>query len=281
MVSICCHLPFIVSHELRSPLHGILASCEFLDDTELNSFQKSLVDTADSCARTLLDTINMVLDYSKINAFERNTNKARKKRYQNISTSHLQPAVNISGDVDLAAITEEVVEGVATGQVFRDRLTDVDSTDLSDTAKTMHESKEKTLSPHSGVEIVLDIPPGNWMFLTQPGAFRRVVMNVFGNSLKYTSSGYIRVTLDTEPAPPEMAETESEEIRIVTLTIKDTGQGISAHYMKTKLFTPFAQESSIAPGTGLGLSLVRSSKSSIYNSVNETLNISSRSNVER
>jgi hypothetical protein len=55
------------SHELRSPLHGILASCEFLEDTSPNPFQQSLVHTVNSCARTLLDTISQVLDYSKIN----------------------------------------------------------------------------------------------------------------------------------------------------------------------------------------------------------------------
>jgi len=55
------------SHELRSPLHGILASCEFLEDTSPSTFQQSLVYTVNSCARTLLDTISQVLDYSKIN----------------------------------------------------------------------------------------------------------------------------------------------------------------------------------------------------------------------
>ena len=58
---------YIRSHELRSPLHGILASCEFLEDTSPNPFQQSLVHTVNSCARTLLDTISQVLDYSKIN----------------------------------------------------------------------------------------------------------------------------------------------------------------------------------------------------------------------
>jgi hypothetical protein len=46
-----------ISHELRSPLHGILASVEFLGETRCDVFQKSLVDTVDSCGRTLLDTI--------------------------------------------------------------------------------------------------------------------------------------------------------------------------------------------------------------------------------
>ena len=46
-----------ISHELRSPLHGILASAEFLGDEDLTGFEKGLVETIDSCGRTLLDTI--------------------------------------------------------------------------------------------------------------------------------------------------------------------------------------------------------------------------------
>jgi hypothetical protein len=46
-----------ISHELRSPLHGILASAEFLGEEHLSAFVKGLVDTIDSCGRTLLDTI--------------------------------------------------------------------------------------------------------------------------------------------------------------------------------------------------------------------------------
>lgn len=43
--------------ELRSPLHGILASAEILDDLSLPNLAQELVETIDSCGRTLLDTI--------------------------------------------------------------------------------------------------------------------------------------------------------------------------------------------------------------------------------
>jgi hypothetical protein len=46
-----------ISHELRSPLHGILASAEFLGEEVTTGFEKGLVETIDSCGRTLLDTI--------------------------------------------------------------------------------------------------------------------------------------------------------------------------------------------------------------------------------
>ena len=60
-----------ISHELRSPLHGILAAAEFLEDTNLDTYQKSLISTQVSCGKTLLQVIEHVLDYSKINSFEK------------------------------------------------------------------------------------------------------------------------------------------------------------------------------------------------------------------
>ncbi|KAJ9667209.1 hypothetical protein H2201_002730 [Coniosporium apollinis] len=265
-----------ISHELRSPLHGILASCEFLADTECNSFQKSLVDTADSCARTLLDTINMVLDYSKINAFERSERKARKSRRELAAmsaggSSSMQPLLNIYGNVDLATITEEVVEGIATGQVFKD-FTSADVADLA--PSTAGHGTMLKAPPRSNVEIILDISPRAWTFVTQPGAFRRIVMNIFGNALKYTKAGFIIVKLDAEELGTQRTTDKHQRDGVTTqvrLTITDSGQGISPQYMRTNLFTPFSQESSINPGTGLGLSLVRS----IVTMLNGEINIQS------
>ncbi|KAI6952285.1 hypothetical protein KC329_g19251, partial [Hortaea werneckii] len=50
-----------ISHELRSPLHGILGSIEHLSETGLDSFQTALMQTADTCGKTLLDVINHLL----------------------------------------------------------------------------------------------------------------------------------------------------------------------------------------------------------------------------
>ena len=49
-----------ISHELRSPLHGILASAEFLEEVT-TGWESRLVETIDSCGRTLLDTIVRLL----------------------------------------------------------------------------------------------------------------------------------------------------------------------------------------------------------------------------
>jgi signal transduction histidine kinase len=67
--------------EFRSPLHGILASAEFLRDSHLDSSQIEFISTIQNCSGTLLDTINHVLDYSKINSFEKTANHQGKSRH--------------------------------------------------------------------------------------------------------------------------------------------------------------------------------------------------------
>lgn len=245
-----------VSHELRSPLHGILASCEFLQDTECTSFQRSLVNTANGCARTLLDTLNMVLDYSNINAFEKQNSKTSGSSQNRGTTDHaevLQTSLSAYRHIDLAMLTEEVVEGVATGHAFDSSLTRAGMHDHVDVNLSggMSGQQPSPALRKSDVELIVDIPEGNWTYWSEAGALRRIVMNLVSNSLKYTQAGFIHVELATQ-------ETESSLWSSVVLTVTDSGQGISPAYLKNKLFTPFAQESNLAPGTGLGLSLVNS-----------------------
>ncbi|KAK7526226.1 uncharacterized protein IWZ02DRAFT_214021 [Phyllosticta citriasiana] len=267
-----------ISHELRSPLHGILASCELLDATETTSYQKSLVSTADSCARTLLDTINMVLDYSKINTFEKNIRKAKKTRSKDTSTNPAslmaQPTFNIYETVDLAAITEEVVEGVSIGHVFKD-IANLEAT-IQRLPTSPSASGKTSLPPisRSPVEVTLDIEARDWNFITQPGALRRITMNLLGNALKYTKQGFVKVKLEAKDLKNSSnCKSECQEPQatsIVTLTVSDSGQGISPEYLNTKLFVPFAQESNLNPGVGLGLSLVRSIVEMLNGEVNIT-----------
>lgn len=47
-----------VSHELRSPLHGMLASAELLQSTPLQPGQQEMVKMVETCGLTLLDTMN-------------------------------------------------------------------------------------------------------------------------------------------------------------------------------------------------------------------------------
>jgi signal transduction histidine kinase len=271
-----------ISHELRSPLHGILASAEFLDEMT-DGRSKQLVETIDSCGRTLLDTINHILDYSKINHFEKNWRRTKRGSISQVPSAkdgplalrHSDlPMLNLFQDVDLSVLCEEVVDSVFAGHVFQnitaqsfDMVSNFQGR-MADAKKTANSSEDIMGRPqqqHSGVSVILDVDFQNYHFITQPGALRRLIMNLLGNALKYTSHGYVRIKLDAkemeDSQSPEMPSSEDtqdiQKRNMVTLYVTDTGKGISPEFLRSKLFMPFAQENSLSSGTGLGLSIVR------------------------
>lgn len=98
-------------------------------------------------------------------------------------------------------------------------------------------------------------------YATQPGAIRRIVMNLFANALKYTTHGSITVSLrllEPQALPRHSVKFADERPTHVKVIVKDTGQGMSPDYLRTKIFTAFAQENARGDGTGLGLSIVKS-----------------------
>ena len=57
-----------MSHEIRTPLTGILGMAELLSKTKLSDEQKDFIETLIHSGENLRETINLVLDYSKIEA---------------------------------------------------------------------------------------------------------------------------------------------------------------------------------------------------------------------
>jgi signal transduction histidine kinase/DNA-binding response OmpR family regulator len=58
----------IMSHEIRTPMNGVIAMAELLEQSELNSEQRSLTRTITQSSVALLSIINDILDFSKIDA---------------------------------------------------------------------------------------------------------------------------------------------------------------------------------------------------------------------
>ncbi|KAJ4385396.1 hypothetical protein N0V93_009824 [Gnomoniopsis smithogilvyi] len=280
-----------LSHELRSPLHGVVLGVELLHDTKLDIFQGDVLHTVETCGRTLLDTVDHLLDFAKINNYKRSERQRKQairglSRMDRTNTSIEDGMKTLTVDVRLDVLAEEVLESVAAGSTFqrmsiaqlarRDkRHVDRTSNQRLDSIQAVEELGAESLHLQSQprkVSIFLDIDPNfPWIFSVAPGSIRRILMNLFGNSLKYTHEGTIKVSL-TQETPARKGRAKKS---IVKLTVADTGKGISEEFLRNDLFKPFSQEDRLAPGTGLGLSLVKQ----IVSTLGGTISLQSGVNI--
>src|SRR5271170_1772395 len=262
-----------ISHELRSPLHGVLAACEFLSETELNNYQRSLIETQISCGKTLLQVIEQVLDFSKINSFEKDENSAR-RHSSHVSSESLTsgPRVqNLFEQTDVCELCEEVVEGSVAGAHLSASI-GIESRGSSGSGQATDSAGKSVYGFTKNVAVILDFDyQADWIYVVQPGALRRILMNVLGNSLKYTQAGCICVRLSVR----DMATRGDNSTDTITLSISDTGKGISKDFMRKRLFAPFSQEDHLSTGCGLGLSIVKS----LTTTLNGTIEVRSEQDV--
>ncbi|KIW68991.1 hypothetical protein, variant [Phialophora macrospora] len=265
-----------VSHELRSPLHGILGATNFLYDSRMGRFQREMVDTITSCGRTLLDSLEHVMDFAKINNFSKlnnyNVSKTSSPRKQIMESRRKKAlaASSLTSSVDMSSVIEEVVEAVVLGfTVQHDFLHSEDAIAGVGVQIPNFTTKPKDLSNSSRIEstrgrvrLCLDLPAGNSHFETQPGAWRRIIMNLVGNALKYTDEGSISISLCVQDAEVAWEDHQSDDSNkpndgaALFLTVCDTGIGMSNEFLQNHIFKAFSQENSLAVGTGLGLSIV-------------------------
>ncbi|KAJ3464269.1 hypothetical protein MRS44_009055 [Fusarium solani] len=264
-----------LSHELRSPLHGAVLSVELLNDTCLSVPQQNIVHTIETCCRTLSDTIDHLLEYSKVNSLashEAPQDAKAEGQGLNRASSFMTAMKPFCKTVHLDILVEEVMESVYAGFNFqhlsiaqlsrqstkRAGPHDITSIRRLDSMQAMEELGPSATTGNSqtsfgDVAVFLAVDPScSWAFDTHPGPMRRIVMNLFGNSLKYTHRGLIKVSLQqTSILCPSSKE------RWVTLTVADTGVGIGQDFLQNSIFKPFAQENYLSSGTGVGLSFVK------------------------
>ena len=256
-----------ISHELRSPLHGVLASVEFLQDTKMSSYQDNMVSSIETCGKALLDIINQVLDFTKINSFNKARHASKKRSLPSRKAWSASPSANIfpadsrNPEINLRIATEEVIESIIAGQGYGHSSTTNSSYFVDSSNDNYHENNMLMISDaetrsESSVMFVLDIDwQSDWSYKIQAGVWRRIIMNLVSNAVKYTSKGSVYVSLRSEHSP-RLSKTQKPQSTI-TLTVEDSGKGMSEDFLQNQVFQPFSQEDNLTSGTGLGLSIVR------------------------
>lgn len=105
-----------LSHELRTPLHGILGSVHLMRNSRLDNFQSSMLNAITVCGRTLLETVEHLLDHAERPETRRNYSStiSRGERSICISSEPLTPETPTHASdkprCDVGFVTEEVVE---------------------------------------------------------------------------------------------------------------------------------------------------------------------------
>ncbi|KAG8733967.1 His Kinase A domain containing protein [Ceratobasidium sp. 423] len=221
-----------ISHELRTPLHGILAAAELIADTKLTDTQSAFLKTIQSCGASLGETVNHVLDFTKLSGNREHTIPRSK--------------------TNLLSLVEDTVEGCWIGARAR-AVSEIGS--VYSPPRALSGTNTASQAPGGRhVETIVDIAyrERGWSCVCEKAGIRRILMNLIGNSLKFTSDGYVYIGLR------EVAYNDEDRIITVELSVNDTGKGISKDFLTNQLFQPFSQENPLHTGTGLGLAIVNS-----------------------
>ena len=230
---------------------------EILRDLTTDDSYNDLFSTIESCGSTLLDTIDNVLAFSRSSMHIKDDGKLISRAIGNNEGGSISA-------IDLEILVEEVTSICLNGVQFR-KTVDASSVSSAERLKDGHKNTSKVM-------VICDIIPGyDWLFETNAAVWKRILLNLVGNALKYTSNGFIIVTLRQEMT----SDAQQSKSSTVTLTVKDSGKGMSLDYLAHYLFKPFYQENPLAPGTGLGLSIVKR----LVLSLGGTINVSSEEGV--
>ncbi|KAF2773062.1 hypothetical protein EJ03DRAFT_341296 [Teratosphaeria nubilosa] len=235
-----------VSHELRSPLHGILGGVEVLQDKPEPAVQDDILQMIAASGKSLLEIIDHLLEHATETKRKDNPRLRKlKKANAGSSPSRLPRGLTRQSAYqpasDLAGLTEEAM----------DALFWANPEPAQFLQPGVAASKGAPLKAILNIDWT-NVDENGWKFRVDQDGWRRIINNLVNNAIKFTDvGGFVKVSLSVAPSATE------PELTNVTLIATDTGRGMSRRYQQFGLWQHFSQENSHAKGTGLGLRLVR------------------------
>ena len=210
-----------MSHEIRTPIAGIIGMC-----SPCYRFLGWLI-LLTGMAELLIDT---------------SLDQEQREFGENIQRSANGLLTVINDILDLSK--------VESGRLDIEEVQFSLSVVIRDVCKMMSFAAErKNLVFESDIQIGLH---EDLVVLGDPGRCRQILTNLLTNSIKFTSEGYVKLSVIVKYETSEMTE--------ILFSVEDTGIGIEEAVRK-RLFKPFSQaDSSTARrfgGTGLGLTICK------------------------
>lgn len=209
------------SHQLRTPVHGILGSVELLGE-ELNSW---------SLSGTELQSLALL----------QSTSRMRSGR---------EPKVFL----DMIKRSGRDLISIINSMITLNRWADVASTERHYASHTMYDL-ERDLANEMQNTIMgdaryspsiffnHDMPPGNYSIHTDLNLLRDSVLPLIENAIQNTATGFVIITFSVRP--------ESDEL---VIDVKDTGRGIPISDQQ-RIFELYEQLDVYSTGAGLGMTL--------------------------
>jgi len=225
-----------MSHEMRSPLHGMLACIELLlQDTNCSAHQLDLLEGAEACGLQLRGNIDNILLYSNIGSASPRPEQSNKRSHIPDFTEDVSQGKN-----NILALIEETIE-----RDTRKRKSTLSSNGATKSLLWTSGNQSINQRPVSTI-ITVDADPRADFSLGRYSGVSVIINNLLGNCIKFTGpDACIRISLETDN-------------EIVRLKFIDAGRGMTRDFIKHNLLVPFAQQDPLDTGTGLGLTLVQS-----------------------